>query len=256
MTEVPSSATVGISLPLARMMLTIQLVQNSYARPAQPDYCIAFDWVLFQRTVATTLCTELSICFLCIRIVRVPQPYEFRCLSCFPRVSERLFYTCLKSHSHLIRFLIPIFSFYIAWRCLVSRVSGYFASIAVMADPTEKTDPSPHDSRDLMNSSLTDVSKKSEDKEAEQIKEKDAGLDVEAQNVVPEPYQRNAQEDYYHMPTWRFVLVVIVTCLTVLCMALVNIRSSELRKAQVKCANRTIASFPPRYRKLQILSTP
>lgn len=93
-----------------------------------------------------------------------------------------------------------------------------------MAEPTEKTDPSPRDSRDLMNSSLTGVSKKSEDKEAEQIKEKEAEQDVEAQNAAPEPYQRNAQEDYYHMPTWRFLLVVIATCLTVLCMALVNIK--------------------------------
>lgn len=90
-----------------------------------------------------------------------------------------------------------------------------------MADPSEKTDTSPRDSRDLISSSLTDVSKKSEDKDAEKVKEKDAGQDVEAQNAVAELHHPNGQEDYYHMPTWRFLLVVIATCMTVLCMALV-----------------------------------
>jgi len=73
-----------------------------------------------------------------------------------------------------------------------------------------------------MNASITDLSKNSEEKQLEKDIEKEAKYDVEAKHSKKKTGQQNVEEDYFHMPTWRFFLVVVATCPTVLCMALVN----------------------------------
>jgi len=79
-----------------------------------------------------------------------------------------------------------------------------------------------------MNASLTDSPKESEEKQPDKGFEKEAKFDVEAQNTNTEAGQQNAQDDYFHMPTWRFLFVVVATCLTVLCMALVKTHNLTL----------------------------
>jgi hypothetical protein len=101
---------------------------------------------------------------------------------------------------------------------------GFFTSV-IMTDPLAAAIAFPRDSRDLMSASLTDLSKKSEEGQLEKDIDKEANCDVEAQNDKKEAGQQDVEEDYFHMPTWRFFLVVVATCLTVLCMALVNTQS-------------------------------
>lgn len=109
------------------MMPTFSLFE--IAELAQPDYCIAFDWSLFQRTMVS------------VNLLRGAKPLiqlEFRCLSCFPHASERLLYLS-QSPFQFYSFASPPSSSYLylgdAW---YHRLQGIFLPLLSWQHPQRR----------------------------------------------------------------------------------------------------------------------